>query len=52
MTREELIEYIKANDQNYNYEKVNFNYYSDEELHMIYNRIQRQKKDEEQGKKK
>ena len=47
MEREELIRFVKANDKNYNYEKVDFKYYTDEELHLIYERIQRQKQDKE-----
>jgi hypothetical protein len=47
MTREELIEFIKVNDRNYNYNKVDFKFYSDEELQMIYKRILRQQKEEE-----
>jgi hypothetical protein len=45
MEREELITYIKAHDKNYNYDKVDFKYYTDEELQLIYERIQRQKQD-------
>ena len=35
MNREELIIYIKSNDTYYNYDKVNFKYYSDEELKLF-----------------
>ncbi|MEW6468659.1 MAG: hypothetical protein AB1458_07025 [Bacteroidota bacterium] len=50
MTREELIRYIKANDHNYNYDQVRFAYYTDNELQLIYERIQRQKADEKRRK--
>jgi hypothetical protein len=32
IAREKLIEFIKANDRNYNYSAVNFKFYSDRDL--------------------
>lgn len=52
MTREELIKYIKANDKKYNYSKVKFEYYTKEELILIYERIRLQKQNEEKDKRK
>ncbi len=52
MNRKKLIEYIRKNDRNYDYGKVKFGYYTDEELQMIYKRILRQKEDEQKEKSK
>ncbi|HXB40333.1 MAG TPA: hypothetical protein VNZ49_07300 [Bacteroidia bacterium] len=50
MKREELIEYIKQNDRTYNYNAVNFKYYSDKDLAILKKRIDREKEDEEKKK--
>ncbi len=42
MTREELIEYIKANDHKNKYEELNFNRFSDGELETLKNIIDRE----------
>jgi hypothetical protein len=41
--REAIIEYIKANDSTYNYNAVNFKYYSDEDLLILKGRLDRDK---------
>jgi len=38
--RQDLIEFIKINDITYDYSAVNFNYYSDNELSALKNRIE------------
>jgi hypothetical protein len=37
--RETLIEYIKENDSTYNYNAVNFKYYTDEDLLVLKKRL-------------
>jgi hypothetical protein len=39
--RKNIIEYIKANDHTYDYNAVNFNYYSDEELYELKKKLVR-----------
>jgi hypothetical protein len=46
MTREELIQYIKKNDSKYNYDELNINIFSDEEL-MKLKRIIEQENEKE-----
>ena len=43
--REELIQYIKTNDKRYNYDNVNFNYFTDEELLFLKKRVDEENKD-------
>ncbi|MDP2386251.1 MAG: hypothetical protein Q8M29_07755 [Bacteroidota bacterium] len=40
--RQNIIEYIKANDSTYNYNAVNFKYYSDEDLLVLKKRLDRE----------
>jgi hypothetical protein len=39
MTREEMIQYIRKNDSRYCYEKVNFKYYTEDELKLLIDRL-------------
>lgn len=43
--REKLIEWIKANDSAYNYQAVNFKYYSDKELLIMKKKLEREIED-------
>lgn len=40
--REKLIEYIKANDNRYRYDGVNFKHYTDEELILLKSKIDKE----------
>ena len=40
--RQRMIEYIKANDCTYNYNAVNFKYYSDKDLLVLKKRLERE----------
>ena len=42
MSREDLIKYIVEHDSNYDYRHVNFKYYTEKELRLIYERLKRQ----------
>jgi hypothetical protein len=47
--REDIIEYIKTYDITYNYNAVDFKYYSDEDLLILQQRLIREKDDKEQA---
>jgi hypothetical protein len=49
--RQNLIEYIKANDSTYNYNAVNFKYYSDEDLLVLKRRLDWEKGEAQKGQK-
>lgn len=40
--RQNIIEFIKANDSTYNYNAVNFKYYSDLDLLVLKKRLERE----------
>ncbi len=42
MTRDELIAFIKEHDKTYDYEAVNFKFYSDEDLQRLKEKIDRE----------
>jgi hypothetical protein len=48
--RKELIEFIKANDSTYNYNAVNFKYYSDKDLLVLKERLVRELEEKDNSK--
>lgn len=50
MIRTEYIKYITENDSSYDYTRVNFDFYSDQELQMMYEVLVKLKKDKEMEK--
>lgn len=47
LNREELIEYIKKNDNRYNYDAVNFKYFTDEDLITLRKKIDKRNTNED-----